>query len=201
LCSFPSRDQFIELVSYALIVVEQRRALSGTKSLRAQRVANRSAGDSAAYKLTKEVSECEFDVYIENTFANESPSLEFGSFELQSPNYAFMQPAIFNVGRDGLFGFWFSTTTSGQTVMGQTPYFSTAPATGRWIHARMSYEMMGSFVVSTSVAAGSSATALDSKTMVLDSGYAYTTKTFAVGLYEALAPSSIDLYFDNVRCR
>jgi hypothetical protein len=65
----------------------------------------------------------------------------------------------------------------------------------------MNFNMTGSFVTSTTIAAGLSIESLDAKMMNLDTNVAYTAKTFAIGVYEASAANPIDLYFDNVRCR
>jgi hypothetical protein len=178
------------------------RANSGTTSLRAQRAGGNN--DYAMYQLDALVTQCEYDVYVVDTFGSGTPSpeLESAYFALYSNSYTSIESLQVIFTSAGVVGRWFADP-NGQTRIGaQTPRFSLLETRNTWVHVALEMNIEGTLAKAATLSLGPDAANMESKTVIYTPSLEFFGHSFLVGLaYEDRAQVPIDLFVDNVRCR
>jgi hypothetical protein len=183
------------------IAVSNTRSKSGANSLRMTREPNRGVNDNTGYKLTKPIVECEYDVFAVDTFGSTPHELETAAMSYSSPDYVFAEGLQAVFANDGAFGRWATLLNGGGGTGGQSTKMALAPITDTWIHVAMQRQVTGGLLSSSTLTIANSA-AQDSRTLQITPNITFTSSLFILNLFEPLGGGpSVDVFFDNVRCR
>jgi hypothetical protein len=175
------------------------RAASGTTSLLAHRDAGRGSNDFAVYSLeVNKLAECEFDVFVEQTF---TPEVEVAYMKLSNPSlFNYLSPATASFTTAGFVGRWGSNTINDVKLGGMTPLYNTQPTRGIWLHVALRNGYQTNTVASSEISINSSSGNPETKTLIFPAGFAYQSHILQIGMY-ADSPQVLNIFFDNVRCR
>jgi hypothetical protein len=177
--------------------VSTARARSGTHSLLATRAAD-GGDDTIGYKLQRSVKECEFDMFLTDTFGNTSTyELAIAALTLKSTPFGDVEAMQTVFAEDGMWGRWQAV---GNSSIGQrAPALALQPTRDQWVHVAMT--IGGGQSISTSVLTVTNATGSETKTLSLPS-VAFSSTDFTIGLYVQMGfGPNVEIYYDNVRCR
>jgi hypothetical protein len=180
----------------ATMALSTVRAKSGARSLRGIRANGRGEPDYASWKVTAKLTECDYDIYLVDTFSSGGAEVEVSYFRVTSPQYQVFEPGQSVFKEDKFFGAWEYVDNAGASRSGETVKF--AVSINQWLHVTMKVGMSGVNLASMTIEVAGPGSNAD--TMLLPN-LPYDTMTFGIGLYEDKTNDALEAFFDNVRCR
>jgi hypothetical protein len=179
------------------------RAVSGNQSLHAHRDAGRTENDGALYVLRREdFTECEFDIFVDDTFSAATPDLYVAFLKLGSPAYYYIEAAALFFDQLGTGGHWSSQVDKTTASIGAySELYQVQPSRGQWLHAAIKYVFDSGQVAGNQLTVGAIRGPNESKTSTFPAAYAFDSRNLTIGVYASSSTEPLDAFFDNVRCK